>query len=166
MREAHAPGEHGDNGLQVAAAFQWWPRDPHLIVVAAFQHHGGIVAESVLRRWLRMYTRPHPLGVALHHRLEVVPPSPARPAFPPCEAIVRWDVDGVGALLRRGSRPASGVWCRLGLGRRGEERVCPGEVRNPYPPLVRLVVVEPPSPHFDEVSSNGIQERRFCSRNV
>ena len=29
--------------------------------------------------------------------------------------------------------------------------MCPGEVRDPYPPLVRLVVVEPPGPYVDEV---------------
>ena len=29
--------------------------------------------------------------------------------------------------------------------------MCPGEVRDPYPPLVCLVVVEPPDPQVDEV---------------
>ena len=29
--------------------------------------------------------------------------------------------------------------------------MCRGEVRDPYPPLVRLVVVEPSDPHVNEV---------------
>ena len=92
----------------------------------------------------------HCLRALLHHQPGVVPPLWGCPAFPVREAIVRGDVEGVGAHLRRGSRLASGAWCRPRLGWRGDERVCPGEVRDPYPPLVRLVVVEPPDPHVDE----------------
>ena len=32
---------------------------------------------------------------------------------------------------------------------RGDERVCPGEVRDPYPPVVWQVAVEPPDPGVD-----------------
>ena len=44
-----------------------------------------------------------------------------------------------------------GLGAGLTGGRWGDERVCPGEMRDPYPPLLRLVVVEPPDPHVDEV---------------
>ena len=93
---------------------------------------------------------PPPLRVALHHHLEVVPPVRGCPAFPVCEAIVRSD-EGVGAQLLRSSRPASGAWCRSGLGWLCDERVWAGRVRDPYPPLVWVVVVEPPDRHVDEV---------------
>ena len=98
-----------------------------------------------------MCLRCHRLCVALHHRPEVVPPLPGCPAFPVREAIVRWDVEGIGAQLWCGARPASGACCRSGLSWWGDERVCPGKEWDPYPPLVRLVVVEPPAPHVDEV---------------
>ena len=60
--------------------------------------------------------------------------------------------------LRRGTRPASLVWCRPGFCRPGDERVCPGEVRNPYPLLVRLVIDEPPDPHVDEVVQGTLSQ--------
>ena len=95
--------------------------------------------------------RPHVLSVAVHHHLEVVPPLPGCPSFPVREALVRWDVEGIGAQLRRGSRLASRVGCRSGLGRQGNELVCPGEVLELYLPPIRLPVVEPPDPHVNEV---------------
>ena len=85
-----------------------------------------------------MCPRPCRLRVAFRHWPEFLPPLPARPAFPVRKASVWRDVEGVGVQLRCGSRPASGVGCRSGFGRQGDERVCPGEVRDPYPPLVWL----------------------------
>ena len=151
IRQVHVPGEHGVHGIQVPAAFQWSWRYPHLVVVAAFQHHHGHGTGGVSRRRFRVCLRPHRLRVSLHHGPEVLPPLPCYFAFPVRGAIVRWDVDCLGAQLRRGSRPACGAWCRSGLGRWGNECVCRGEVRDPYPLLVRLLVVEPPDPHLDEV---------------
>ena len=98
-----------------------------------------------------MCQQPCRLRIALCHFPEVLPPLLGRPAFPVCQARVRWNIEGVGAQLRRGSRPASRVGCTSGLGQRGDESLCPGEVRDPYPPLVRLLVFEPPDPHVDEV---------------
>ena len=95
--------------------------------------------------------RFHRLRVAQHHRPDLLPPLPGRPAFPVRPALVRWDVEDLGAQLRRGSHLASKVGCRSGLDRQGDERVRPREVRDPYPPPVRLAVVERADPHIDEV---------------
>ena len=149
--QVHIPGEHGVNSLQLPAMFQPLWRDPHLAVLAAFQYHHGDGAGGASRRRLRMCFWPHRLLVSLHHGPGVLPPLQGRPAFPIREAIVQLDVEGVGAQLRRGSRPASGAWCRPKLGRWGDDRVCAGKVRDPYPPLVRLAVVERLDQHVDEV---------------
>ena len=97
-----------------------------------------------------MCPEPHCFCVALHHCSEVVPPLAGRPPFPVRKGLVRLDVENLGAQVRCGSRPASGVGCRSGLSRQDDERVCPGEVQDPYPPPFLLVVVEQPDPHVDE----------------
>ena len=71
------------------------------------------------------------LHVALGAPPEDLRPLPGRPAFPVHKAPLRWDVEGVGVQLQCGLRLASEVGCKLGLGRRGDERVCPGEVQDP-----------------------------------
>ena len=105
-----------------------------------------------------MCPQPCRLCVALRHRPDILPPLPGRPAFPIRKAPVRWDVEGVGVQLRCGSRPACGGGCRSGLGRRDNKRVCRGEVRDPYPPPVWLVVVETPDPHVNEVVQGTLSQ--------
>ena len=150
IRQVHVPGEHRVNGLQVAAVFQRSWRDPGLVVVAVFRHHHGNGAGGAARRTLHVCLRPHCLRVSLHHSPEVVIPLRGCPAFPVRKDPVRWDVEGVGLQLRLGSRLTSGAWCKPGLGRWGDVRVCPGEVRDPYLPRILLVVVEPPDQPVDE----------------
>ena len=94
-RQVYVPEDHGVNGLEVPAVFQRWLRDPHLVVVAAFQHHHDDSAAGVPRRRLRVCLRPNRLRVSLNHRPEVVPALRGCPTFPVREAIVRWDVEGV-----------------------------------------------------------------------
>ena len=76
--------------------------------------------------------------------------------------MVWWDVEGIGAQLRCGSFSTPGVWCRSEFGRRGDERACPGKVWDPYPLPVRLVVVEPPDPHVDEVVWGALPGGEEC----
>ena len=123
IRQVHAPGEHEVNDVRIPAAFKWSRRGPHLVVVAAFQHHHGKAVGDVSWRRLRVCPRPHRLRVALCHCLMVVAPLPGCPAFEVCEALVWRDVEGVGAQLRRGLRLASGVRRRSGFVRRRDEHV-------------------------------------------
>ena len=145
--QVQVSGEHGINSLQVPAVFQRSGPDPHLVVVAVFQHLGSNSAGGTSRRRLRVCLRPQRLRSSLHHHPEVVRTLRGCPVFQVREAIIWWDVERVGAQLRRGSRPGPGAWCRPGLGWWGDQRVCPGQVQDPYPPLVQLLGVEPPDPH-------------------
>ena len=115
--QVHAAGEHGVNGLKVPAVLQWLRCDPHLVVEGAFQHRHGDSAGGLSRWRLRVCPRTHRLHVAIHHRLEVVPPLAGCPAFPVREAILRWDVKGrqcsVAALLVSGLQVLVQVGVRL-----------------------------------------------------
>ena len=98
-----------------------------------------------------MCVRPHRLRVSLDTPPKVVPPVWGCPAFAVRETVVRWDVEGVCVRLWQGRHPASGARCSSGFGRWGDERWCPGEERDPHPPMVWLVVVEPPDPQVHVV---------------
>ena len=40
--------------------------------------------------------------------------------------------------------------------------MCPGNLWDPYQPLIWLVVVEPPDPHVDEVVSGALPGAELC----
>ena len=132
--------------------FQRSRRNPHLVVVAVLQYHHGdsagvcSIPDAPCVPAAPLFARspqPWPGGCAISLWGSCV--------FPLREAIVRWGVEGVGIQLRRGSCLAPGARCGWGFGRRGDKCVCPGEVRDPYLPLVWLVVVEPPDSSDEDV---------------
>ena len=132
-------------------ALLWVRGDPHLAVVATFQHNHGDGAGVIFASWGSCARRLRPWWVSLHQFAEVAPPVGGCPAFPFRQAFVRRDVEEVGPWLWGSSFPAPGAWRGPGVCRWRYERVCPAQVRDPYASLVRLVDVEPPDPRVDKV---------------
>ena len=155
VRQGCSRREHGVDGFQGPVALLRVRSDPHLVVVATFQHdHGagaGVIFASRgscvcrLRRWC----------VPLHQIMEVAPPVEGRPAFPFRQALVRLDVEGVRSRLWGGLFPAPGAGRGPGVSRWPCDRVCPAQVRDPYTSVVRLVSVEAPNPGRQQSASPG-----------
>ena len=140
--------EHGVDGLQDPVALLRVQYDPHLVIVATFQHDHGDGA-GVTFAW-RGRCACH-LRVSLDHAREVEPPVAGCPAFPFRQAFVRWHAEGFGSRRWGGPLPAHGAGRRPGVRRWCYECVCPAQVWDPYTSLVRLVGVEPPDPRFNKV---------------
>ena len=146
--------EHGEDGFQAPVALLRVRDDPHLVVVATFQHHHGDGAGVIFAWWGSCARRLRSWWVPLNHAPEVAPPIAGCPAFPFRQVFVRWDVEGVGSSLRGGPFPAPGAGRRPGVLRWRYERVCPAQVWDSYASLVRLVGVEPPDPRVKKVVRN------------
>ena len=151
VRQGCSRRENGVDSFQVPVALLRLRGDPHLVVVATVQHnHGGGVA-VIFASPGSCACRLRPWWVPPHQLPEVAPPAGGRPAFPFCEVVVRWDVEGVGSRLWGSPFAAPGAGHRPGVCRWRYERVCPALVRDPYASLIRLVGVEPPDARIDKV---------------
>ena len=146
--------EHGDDSFQVPVALLWVRGDLPLVVVATFQHDGGDGTGFILASWGCCVCRLRPWWVSLHQVPKVAPPDRGCPAFTFRQAFVRWDVEGVGSRLWGSLFPAPDAWRGPLVHRWRNERVCPAQVRDPYPALVRLVDVEPTDPRVNKVVRN------------
>ena len=101
--------EHGVDGLQAPVALLRLRDDPHLVVVAIFQHdHGDGAGVTFARRG----RRARRLRVPSRQAREVTPPVAGGPTFPWRQAFVRWDAEGFGPRWRSGPLPAPRCWAR------------------------------------------------------
>ena len=148
VRQGRGGQEHGVDGLQAPVALLRVRADPHLVVVATFQHDHGDGAWVTFARRGRCACR---YRVPPHHAREVTPPVAGCPAFPVRLAFVRWDAEGFGSRRWGGPLPAPAAGCGPGVCRWCYERVCPAQMWDPYASLVRLVGVEPPDPPVNKV---------------
>ena len=135
-------------------ALLWVRGDPHLVVVATFQHDHGDGAGVILASWGSCACHLRPWWVSLHQVADVAPPVGGCPAFPFREPFLRWDAEGVGSRSWGGPLAAPGAWRGPGIRWWRYERVCPAQVRDPYASMVRLVDVEPPDPRVNKVVRN------------
>ena len=143
--------EHRVDGFQVLVALLRVRGDPHLVVVATFQHDHGDGAGVICTSWGSCACRLCPCWVSLHHVPEVAPPVGDCPAVPVRQAIVGWDVERVSPRLWGGPFLAPGAWRGPGLSGWRNERVRAAQMRDPHRSPVRLVGVEPPDPRVNEV---------------
>ena len=148
VRQGRGRQEHGVDGLQAPVALLRVRGDPHLVVVATFQHHHGDGA-GVAFAWRGPGACS--LQVPLHHAPEVTSPVAGCPAYPFCQAFVRWDAEDFGSRRWGGPLPAPGAGCGPGVHRWCSERVCRAQVWDQYASVVRLVGVEPPDTRVNKV---------------
>ena len=148
VRQGRGRGEHGVDGLQAPVDLLRVRGDPHLLVVAIFQHNHGDGAGVTLERRGRCACR---LWVPPRHAREVTPPVAGCLAIPFCQGFVRWDAEGFGSRRWSGPLPAPGAGRGPGVCRRCYERLCPAQGWYPFPSLGRLEGVEPPDPRFNKV---------------
>ena len=148
VRQGCVRREHGVDGLQAPVALLRVRGDPHLVVVATFQHDHADGA-GITFAWRGRCACG--LRVPLHDAREVTPPVAGCPAFPFRQAFVWWDVEGFGSRWRGGPYLAPGAGRGPGVCRWRYERVCQAQVWDPYASLVRLVGVEPPDPGVNKV---------------
>ena len=133
--------------------------DPHLLVVATFQHDHGDGAGVTFPWRGRCACR---LRVPLHHAREVTPPVADCPAFPFCQAFVRWDAEAFGSRRWGGPLPAPGAGRGPGVPLWCFERARPAQVWDSYASLDRLLGAEPPDPRVNKVVRDlcpGVDER-------
>ena len=143
--------EHPVDGFQVPVALLRVRSDPHLVVVATFEHNHGDGAGVIFASWGSCACRLRPSWVSLHHVPEVAAPVGGCPGFLVRQAFVRWDVEGLGSRLWGGPFPAPGAWRGPGFRWWRNERVRTAQVRDPDTHLVLPVEVEPPDPRINEV---------------
>ena len=143
--------DHGVYGFEAPVALLRVWGDPHLVLVATFQHNHGDVAGVTFAWWGPCACRCRSWWVPLHHAREVAPRVAGCPAFPFRQVFVRWDVEGACPRLRGGLFPAPGAGRGPGVCRWRYQRVCRAQVWNPYASLVWLVGVEPPDPRVKKV---------------
>ena len=148
VRQGCGRREHGVDGLQAPVALLRVRDDPHLVVVAIFQHdHGDGAGVSFAWRGRCACL----LLVPWRQAGEVTPPVAGGPAFPCRQAFLRWDAEGFGSRRLGGPLPAPGAGRGLGVRWRCYERVYPAQLWDPHAPLGWLVGVEQPDPRFNKV---------------
>ena len=99
VRQGCSRQQHGVDGFQVRVALLRVRGDPHLVVVATFQNDHGDGAGVIFAWRGSCVCRLRFWWVPLHQIPEVTPLVGGRPAFPFCQAVVQWDVGGIGCRL-------------------------------------------------------------------
>ena len=89
--------EHGVNSFRAPVALLRLQSDPHLVVVATFQHDHGDGTGVTFASWKPCAYRLRSWRVLLHHVPELAPPIAGSPAFSVRQVFVRLDVEGIGS---------------------------------------------------------------------